>query len=441
MATMYDSVTGDACPTNAPVVGGYVDGAYGPNDPYGSGWSAAAWARYPNSQHVTITVQGSPGARAADCESGAMTPQQTATWALNEVHAGRRPTVYADEWDWYNVVDPHLTNVGLRRGVNVDGWIAWEGHQGIPAGFVALQNQQNVPGENGHNMDVGVTNDLWPSNSQPTPPPPSGPTPPPVPLAFRKPLSGKYGTLNAPAVAICPTLDNKGYTIVGSDGGTFDYGTAQHYGSLANIHLNAPIIDAVRTRTGNGLYMVGTDGGVFAFGDAHWFGSLGGMKLNQPVVGMALTKSGNGYYLVAADGGVFCFGDAAFHGSTGSMKLNQPIVGMAVTPSGNGYWLGAADGGIFTFGDAPFLGSMGGKTLNDPVVALAGCPTSGYWLTGTDGGIFSFGAPFEGSTGSIKLNAQITDMYGTTTGNGYWLLAADGGVFTFGDASFEGSPA
>ncbi len=114
---------------------------------------------------------------------------------------------------------------------------------------------------------------------------------------------------------------------------------------------------------------------------------------------------------------------------------------MAGTPDGRGYWLVAADGGVFTFGDAAFEGSLGSVTLNAPIVGMAGTPDGrGYWLVAADGGVFTFGdASFEGSLGNLTLNAPIVGMAGTPDGRGYWLVAADGGVFTFGDASFEGS--
>lgn len=141
------------------------------------------------------------------------------------------------------------------------------------------------------------------------------PTPPIPPAWIVKPLSGKYGNLNAPMVAIVPTKTGNGYTEVASDGGTFAYGDAKFLGSLAGAHLNAPIVDAVGTPDGEGLVMVGTDGGVFCFGTAKYEGGMGGKSLNAPVVAIALTPTGAGYWLTGADGGVFAYGDAGFHGS------------------------------------------------------------------------------------------------------------------------------
>src|SRR5690349_8293216 len=84
---------------------------------------------------------------------------------------------------------------------------------------------------------------------------------------------------------------------------------------------------------GDGYFFVATDGGIFNYGDSEFFGSTGDIKLNQPIVGAASTPTGEGYWLVASDGGIFAFGDAVFYGSEGGGPLNSPIVAMAATPT------------------------------------------------------------------------------------------------------------
>lgn len=160
---MYDAVSGSAIPLNAVIVAGYVDGSYGPNDVFGSGWSMAAWNHYPNAYHVTITTGGTAAARVADCESGAMTVPRTVAWAQEEISASRRPTIYADAWDWQHEVDPALSAVGLERVRDLDGWVAHSGAAAVvPAGFVAIQYAQDQPGINGGRVDISVTNGIWP---------------------------------------------------------------------------------------------------------------------------------------------------------------------------------------------------------------------------------------------------------------------------------------
>ncbi len=149
------------------------------------------------------------------------------------------------------------------------------------------------------------------------PPAPPKPPAPPAPIVVAgKQLTGKVGNLNAPIVAsVALTGAAEGYIEVAGDGGTFNYGAAKFFGSLAGIKLNAPIVNAALTHDNNGLYLVATDGGVFALGDAAFYGSAGAIKLNAPVVSISLSPTGKGYWLIAADGGVFAFGDAKFLGT------------------------------------------------------------------------------------------------------------------------------
>ena len=240
---------------------------------------------------------------------------------------------------------------------------------------------------------------------------------------------------------LLPPPPYKGYWMVASDGGVFNFGTTHFFGSTGNVNLTKPIVGIAATPRGDGYWLVASDGGIFAFGRAAFHGSTGNVHLTKPIVGMAPTPDGRGYWLVASDGGIFAFGDARFLGSTGNVHLAKPIVGMAATPDGKGYWLVASDGGIFSFGDAAFAGSTGNVHLTRPIVGMAAYPgATGYWLVASDGGIFAFGgAGFHGSTGNVRLAKPIVGMAATPSGDGYWLVASDGGIFAFGNARFFGS--
>ncbi len=240
--------------------------------------------------------------------------------------------------------------------------------------------------------------------------------------------SGNGGTRQT----LTERLSILGYWEVGSDGGIFNFGSANYYGSMGGQPLNKPIVGMASTADGQGYWEAASDGGIFSFGDATFYGSMGGQPLNKPIVGMATTADGAGYWEVAGDGGIFSFGDAVFYGSMGGLPLNAPIVGMAANPSGGGYWEVASDGGIFSYGDALFYGSMGGKALNKPIVGIASTPDGGgYWEVASDGGIFSYGdAIFYGSMGGQALNAPIVGLVATPDGAGYWEVARDGGIFS-----------
>jgi hypothetical protein len=94
--------------------------------------------------------------------------------------------------------------------------------------------------------------------------------------------------LNRPIVGITPTANEGGYWLVGSDRGAFAFGDAGFYGSIPGLglaaagttggqHLNAPVVGVVPSIDDKGYFMVGSDGGVFAFGDALFEGSCPGI--------------------------------------------------------------------------------------------------------------------------------------------------------------------
>jgi hypothetical protein len=234
-----------------------------------------------------------------------------------------------------------------------------------------------------------------------------------------------------------------GYRMQGQDGGVFDYGNSQFYGSLAPYNLSSPIIATANTYDNGGYWMVGLDGAVYAFGDAPYLGGMNGQPLNDPIVGIAGTPTQKGYWLISADGGVFAFGDAKFYGGLADQSLNAPILSVMPTPSGHGYWLVSTDGGVFSFGDATFHGSMVGQNLNAPILAAWPSVTGGgYLLSSADGGVFAFGdASFHGSAVNLNLNAPIVGIVGDPSGGGYWLMGEDGGIFAFGNAPYFGSMA
>ena len=169
----------------------------------------------------------------------------------------------------------------------------------------------------------------------------------------------------------------RGYWLVGSDGGIFSFGAAQFYGSTGSLSLDKPIVGMASTIDGNGYWLVASDGGIFAFGDAGFFGSTGGLPLQKPIVGMASAPDGGGYWLVASDGGIFNFGDVGYFGSAGGAPIGAPMVGMTRTADGQGYWMIGRDGGIFNYGDAGFYGSVGGTRLNRPIVGMAAIQSLG----------------------------------------------------------------
>ena len=114
---------------------------------------------------------------------------------------------------------------------------------------------------------------------------------------FHGSMGGSH--LNSPVVGLAQTSDQGGYWEVASDGGIFNFGDAGFYGSMGGSHLNKPIVGMAASPyasavppaqprpAGKGYWLVASDGGVFNFGDAAFYGSMGGSHLNKPIVGAA----------------------------------------------------------------------------------------------------------------------------------------------------------
>ncbi len=259
-------------------------------------------------------------------------------------------------------------------------------------------------------------------------------------------LTGDAGTpftLQVPCSA--PTATPKGYYLLGSDGGVFNFGNLPFCGSTGSITLAQPMVAIVPTHDAGGYWTVARDGGTFAFGDAAFVGSLPGAGVHVTnIVGMVPTRSGGGYWMVGSDGGAFAFGNAGFVGSLpgDGVHVNN-IVGIVPTSDNEGYWMVGSDGGVFGFGDAHYVGSLPGDGVHvNNVVGIV--PTSnneGYWMVGSDGGTFAFGnASYLGSLPGDGVHVNnIVGIASTSNNGGYWMVGTDGGTFAFGDAGYEGS--
>lgn len=145
---MYDGVDASRLPTDAQLVAGYVDGLYA--------WSAADWARFPNSVKVRIAVFSSTNdGEVLDVEPGDATPAESVDWVLMRRRAGADPTVYMNTSTWptvrsafsaRNVAEPHY-------------WIAqYDGVASLPSDAVAKQYYNN----NQAGYDLSVVADYWP---------------------------------------------------------------------------------------------------------------------------------------------------------------------------------------------------------------------------------------------------------------------------------------
>ena len=212
--------------------------------------------------------------------------------------------------------------------------------------------------------------------------------------------------------------------------------------TISGLH-SYPILANVSCPAANSCLAVGyysATGGTFPGLIEKWNGATwSGTAAPVPSTAYPADSSGgqDGFLLgVACNSPVSCVIVGQFSGSSGENE------GLAITETGvQGYWLGASDGGVFNYGNAAFEGSTGSLHLNAPVVGVASTPDGqGYWLVASDGGIFTEGdAHFYGSRGGEPLNKPIVGIAATPDGGGYWLVASDGGIFNYGDAGFFGS--
>ncbi len=229
-----------------------------------------------------------------------------------------------------------------------------------------------------------------------------------------------------PVVGIAPTATRTGYWLVASDGGIFSFGTTQFYGSLPQDGygpadssspkpLAAPIVAMVPSSDDRGYFMVGSDGGVFAFGDATFAGScpsIGGCS--GAAVAVIPDATGDGYWLVTVTGHVYAFGDAVNYGQPG--PESEPVTSAVRTPDGKGYWILYANGMIVPYGDAGSFGSPAGQAGgSNPTTAIFTTSSgNGYWVATANGTVYNYGdAPADGGAAGLHLNGSIVAASGS----------------------------
>jgi hypothetical protein len=239
------------------------------------------------------------------------------------------------------------------------------------------------------------------------------------------PFDGSTGNLRLqrPVVGISPTSAEGGYWLVASDGGVFTFGNAGFYGSIPGLglapaqsaspnRLNEPIVGMVPSTDQKGYFMVGADGGVFTFGDAKFEGSCPGIGgCAGAAVAVMPDGTGKGYWIVTSTGHVYSFGDATYHGAPGPQSV--PVTSAVRTPDGGGYWILLANGTVDAYGDAANLGSPSTGSGNPATAIFTTSDGGGYWVAAANGAVYSFGdAPYKGGMNGTHLNGAIIGATG-----------------------------
>lgn len=156
----YDSVTAEAIPP-APVVLGYVDGAYTTYP--------VLRERFRGSSTLVVGVTtGAGDADIIDVENGDATPEAATTWCIQRLKSGRRPTVYGTR-DSIDAVVGLLRRRGVRADLCAyfladfvqvgDPFVRWP--RGIPAPYAGWQFAASVPVAHGHSVDASVVSRRW----------------------------------------------------------------------------------------------------------------------------------------------------------------------------------------------------------------------------------------------------------------------------------------
>jgi hypothetical protein len=232
--------------------------------------------------------------------------------------------------------------------------------------------------------------------------------------------------LQRPVVGITQTPDRQGYWLVASDGGIFSFGDTTFYGSIPSLglspaasgaahSLNAPMVGMVPSVDDKGYFLVGADGGVFAFGDATFAGSCPGIGgCSGAAVAVMPDASGKGYWVVTATGHVYSFGDALYYGAPSPQ--NASVTSAVSTPNGLGYWILSANGAVFGFGDAYVYGSPLGSTggFNPATAIFTTSDGYGCWVASAIGSVYAYGvAPYDGGMNGTHLNGPIIAATGS----------------------------
>jgi len=153
---MFDSVTVNQIPKNAPAVAGYVGGNW-PTYP-------TLVRNFPKAHKLSIAVNAGQNAECLDCEPGDANPAQVAAWVKRQQQRGiKRPVIYASVSSMQDVV-ARLSQAGIARS-SVRLWSAHYTHKqhicGPGCGFglkARVDATQWTDRSQGRNLDESLCN-------------------------------------------------------------------------------------------------------------------------------------------------------------------------------------------------------------------------------------------------------------------------------------------
>jgi 5'-nucleotidase len=149
------------------------------------------------------------------------------------------------------------------------------------------------------------------------------------------PISGQL----AGTVAILPSWDDRGVTLVSRNGTVKSFGTAK---INARVSAGSAVVGAAPTKDGKGIWVVRANGVIDSVGSA---GKA--KRLPGPIAAVTFNTDRTGGWAARTNGQVVAFGAApAIKGA----RADKPVSMWHTT--GNGVWVLNRDGSISSFGDA-----------------------------------------------------------------------------------------
>lgn len=154
---MYDSITAEDIPLNAPAVAGYIDGKYA--------WSDSDWNRFSTWRKLRIAVLASTNdGHVLDVETGDATPEQAPGWVKMRKEAGLiRPLLYFPQSN-LTTVKEKLTSAEERAEFWIGAWVTTGPYQADEA----WGTQFDHPPHSGGHFDLSLVDEsYW--DATPTP--------------------------------------------------------------------------------------------------------------------------------------------------------------------------------------------------------------------------------------------------------------------------------
>ena len=199
-------------------------------------------------------------------------------------------------------------------------------------------------------------------------------------------LAAKAGKADRPSFSLPITgagasPDGKGFLLVSAKGSVYAFGDAHFAGSCTSARAcPAPAVAIVPSTNGRGYWVVLANCQLVPFGNVGKIASAACEsyvhKTGQRPVAAVPTPDGHGIWVLLRNGTVFALGDASLFGNWAPPPTTGPVASPAVSivlnRAGSGAWVVFANGTVKSYGAAPKLTPQGAPAHLGLVAAAAG---------------------------------------------------------------------